>query len=70
MTQQSVVITQGCNPKFDANKTRDGTTNPEYLYRVEKTINTLRVKIGQWLTPTEVEDLIAMDVNITVGPLK
>jgi hypothetical protein len=70
MPSQSVVVSQRYNPKFDSNKPVNASDNSEELYQVEKTVNTMRVKIGQYLKPFEVQALIKDDINVTIQPVK
>lgn len=70
MAKQTVTVTQFYNPKYDAGKPDDGESNAEYVYKVERTTNTLVVKIGQSLTPSRVQGLIDQDIGVTVVPVK
>jgi len=61
--KQSVAVGQYFNPKWDANTMGE---SGRYVYYVERTVNTLWVKVGQWLSASEVEKLIENGVNVTV----
>lgn len=66
--QQTMVVSQYCNPKFNTVNPRP--ENPELMYKVEKTINTLAATIGERLTPTQVQVFIDGGVSVTVQPVK
>lgn len=67
---QSVMVEQRYNPRFDSNKSANGSDNAQQLYHVMKTVNTLEVAIGQYLTPDQVQSLIDKGVTVTVQPVK
>lgn len=66
----SITVFQVRNLKFDQNKPKGGTENPEFMYYAQKTVNTLIVHIGQHLTPDHVQDLINQGHNVTIEPVK
>jgi hypothetical protein len=68
--KQSVTVIQLFNPRFNSTKPKDDAENPEHGYKVKKTVNTMRVKIGQYLRPSEVQQLIDNDVTVTIQPVK
>lgn len=65
---QSIVVEQYYNPKFNSTQPVD-KVNCEYVYKVLKTVNTIQVAIGQRLNPTQLQSLIASDINVTVQPV-
>jgi len=57
--QASIIVTQFCNPKYDENQPKNSETNPEKIYYVERTVNTLCVTLGRRTEmKTRVVDLI------------
>lgn len=68
--KKSVTVTQWLNPRFDSSKPPCVKSNPEYSYRVDRTINTLEVSIGQCLPPLELQKLIDRGLNVTVAATK
>lgn len=70
MAKESITVVQFNNPKFDSSKEVHEHNNPEYKYKVERTVNTLRVVIFQTLTPMEIQALINSEINVTVVPVK
>lgn len=67
--KSSVFLSQTFNPRYDASAEK-GPANDEFIYRVDKAVNTLRVRINQYLTTSEVQQLIDDDVQVTIGPAK
>ena len=65
-SNQSVVVTQQMNLKYNDKDAKHPTLNPEYLYIVKKTVNTLVVEIGMKLTPQVVQNLIDDGINVTI----
>jgi hypothetical protein len=65
--KQSVKVEQVQNPKFDDGKPEHGSANPKLLFRVELAVNILQVRIGQYLTPNEVDRLIHDAVTVTIS---
>lgn len=69
MAKKHVVVMQSENPRFRAAHDEHPQDNPKLVYRVEKTTNTLAVKIGEWITPHKVECLIMDETDVTInGP--
>ena len=66
-TNSSITVSQTFNPKYDSTKVGQ-PGNHEHIYRVDKTVNT--IKINQYLSPTEVQALIDSGHNVTVQPVK
>lgn len=66
----SVTVSQVFNGKYDSTKPDHTTENPQHIYRVEKTVNTIQVKIGEYLPPSKITSLIESDVDVTVVPVK
>jgi len=69
LTPQTITVEQRFNREFDSTKPKD-ETNMEYLYHVVKTVNTIRVAIGQSLTGDKVNWLISQGVTVNVVPVK
>jgi 3-deoxy-D-manno-octulosonic acid (KDO) 8-phosphate synthase len=68
--QREVVLSQCYSHSFNPALPADDEHNTELCYQVEKTVNTLHVKIGQYLTPNEVQALIDAQVHTTIQPVK
>ena len=67
-SQPSITVFQCMNPRFDDSRPVS-PANSEELYRVEKTVNTISCKIGEYLTGAQIESLIDNDNTVTVvGP--
>lgn len=62
----SVRVSQHLNPKFNDQLRESSTANSRFVYRVERTQNTLEVNIGQWLTPNETQGLIDVGISVSV----
>lgn len=66
----SVTVMQYLNPRYDNNKPKHPTENSEFSYKVERTVNTLTVSIGQMLVQSQVQTLIDDEIDVTVVPVK
>ena len=65
----TITVSQHFNPRFDSKRpVIDG--NAEHTYHVEKAVNTLEVKIGQYLTPGQVQALIDEGHTLNIVPVK
>ena len=70
MKQQSIKVTQVFNPSYNGGGPKDRVTNPEHSYRVEQTVNTMTVAIGQYLNPDRLQGLIDSGIDVTIVPVK
>ncbi len=65
----SITVSQHFNRCYKQGMPTDGII-PEYLYKVEKTVNTMIVKIGEEIPPQLLQDLINANHNVTIVPVK
>lgn len=64
--KKSVVVEQHVNPTFSDDEPANKTNNPRYFYRVVSTVNTIKVSIGEKLTPWNIDELISEGVQVTI----
>lgn len=65
MKATDIIVTQHRNHNYGAAR-EDGTREPEYLYEVEKTVNTLVENLGTMINKDRINDLISIGINVTV----
>ena len=68
--QQSIVVSQYHNPKYNPEQGEDKVNNPKMVYNVEKAVNTLVVSCNDYLTPARVQDLIDNGISVTIQKVK
>jgi hypothetical protein len=61
-----IVVQKVCNPWHYSQAPASDMANPEWLYEVVLTINTLDYRAGDRLTPFQVEGLIGAGVFVTI----
>ena len=69
-SKQSMTLSQFYNPRHSTNPEHPTPDEPEYLYKVERAVNTLVEHIGSNLKPDRVQDLIESGVDVTIVPTK
>lgn len=64
---RTVNVVQHHNPKYNTDKDLGLIDNHKHIYQVKKTTNTVVVKINDWITESQVQQLIdgGITVNIT-----
>ena len=66
----SMIVEQYFNHNYTKDQPKDPKDNPERIYKVLKTVNTLVEEIGATITPARVQELIDQGINVTVQPVK
>lgn len=66
MATQSITVEQWSNPRFNSAEPVHPNNNSEYIYRVVKAVNTLKVAVGARLTQTDVMDLIEKEFTVNI----